>query len=58
LLLITTAVPVTLSISMKLGIVFAISKMKDKQIFCRTPSKTILGGMVNFVCFDKTGTLT
>lgn len=32
--------------------------MKNKKIFCISPNKTIVGGMVDFLCFDKTGTLT
>jgi cation-transporting ATPase 13A2 len=56
--LITIAVPPGLSISMTCGIIFAIRKLKEKNIFCASPNKLISGGRVNSACFDKTGTLT
>ena len=43
---------------MTFGIIFALEKLKDKNIFCISPNKVVAGGMVDFVCFDKTGTLT
>lgn len=56
--LITVTVPPGLPVSMTFGIIFALEKMKNKKIFCISPNKTIVGGMVDFMCFDKTGTLT
>ena len=43
---------------MTFGIIFAIEKLKDKDIFCISQNKIISGGRVNYACFDKTGTLT
>ena len=56
--LITVTVPPGLPISMTFGIIYAVDKMKKKQIFCISPNKIIPGGQVNLICFDKTGTLT
>ena len=56
--MITITVPPGLPISMTFGIIYAVDKMKKKQIFCISPNKVIPGGLVNFICFDKTGTLT
>lgn len=56
--LITITVPPALPISMALGVVYAIEKLKSKQIFCIENNRVIIGGVVNFCCFDKTGTLT
>ncbi len=56
--LITITVPPGLPVSMTFGIIFALEKLKDKQIFCISPNKIISGGRVNHACFDKTGTLT
>lgn len=56
--LITITVPPGLPVSMTFGIIFALEKLKDKQIFCISPNKIISGGRVKHACFDKTGTLT
>ena len=56
--LITVTVPPGLPVSMTFGIIFAVSKMEKKNIYCVSPSKVIAGGLVDFLCFDKTGTLT
>jgi cation-transporting ATPase 13A2 len=56
--LITITVPPGLPVSMTFGIIFAIEKLKDKDIFCISPNKIISGGRVKHACFDKTGTLT
>ena len=56
--LITITVPPSLPVSMTFGIIYAIDKMKKKNIYCVSPSKVIMGGLVNLICFDKTGTLT
>ena len=56
--LITVTVPPGLPVSMTFGIVYALEKLKKKQIFCISPNKVIFGGLVDFICFDKTGTLT
>lgn len=56
--LITVTVPPGLPVSMTFGIVHAVQKLKNKNIFCISPNKVIMGGLVDFICFDKTGTLT
>jgi cation-transporting ATPase 13A3/4/5 len=56
--LITITVPPGLPVSMTIGIIFAVEKLKSKGIFCISPNKIISGGRVKFACFDKTGTLT
>jgi P-type E1-E2 ATPase len=56
--LITITVPPGLPVSMTFGIIFALEKLKSKQIFCISPNKIISGGRVKHACFDKTGTLT
>ena len=56
--IITITVPPGLPISMTFGIIYAVDKMKTKDIFCISPNKVIAGGLVDFICFDKTGTLT
>ena len=56
--LVTVTVPPGLPVSMTFGIIYALEKLKKKQIFCISPNKVISGGMVNLICFDKTGTLT
>jgi cation-transporting P-type ATPase 13A2 len=56
--LITITVPPGLPVSMTFGIIFALDKLKNKEIYCTSPNKVISGGRVDFACFDKTGTLT
>lgn len=56
--LITITVPPGLPVSMTFGIIFALEKLKNKEIFCISPNKIISGGRVKHACFDKTGTLT
>lgn len=56
--LITITVPPGLPVSMTFGIIYALEKLKNKNIFCSSPNKVIHGGLTNLICFDKTGTLT
>ena len=56
--LITITVPPTLPISMTIGIIYAIKKLKNKDIFTISPNQIIEGGLLDTMCFDKTGTLT
>jgi len=56
--LIVITVPPALPVSMAFGVIYAIEKLKNKQIFCIEENKVITGGVVSFSCFDKTGTLT
>ncbi len=56
--LITITVPPTLPISMTIGIIYAIKKLKVKDIYTISPNQIIDGGVLDTMCFDKTGTLT
>lgn len=56
--LITITVPPGLPASMSVGIVYSLNNLKNKNIYCISPDKIILGGRVEHICFDKTGTLT
>ena len=55
---ITITVPPTLPISMIIGIVYAVDKLKKKEIYSISPNQIIEGGLLVIMCFDKTGTLT
>ena len=56
--LITIAVPPALPATMAIGTSFAISRLRQKFIFCTSPPRVNIGGKINLMCFDKTGTLT
>lgn len=56
--MITITVPPTLPISMTIGIIYAIKKLKNKDIYTISPNQIIEGGLLDTMCFDKTGTLT
>lgn len=56
--LITVSVPPALPATMSVGISFAISRLKKKQIFCISPPRVNVSGMIQIMVFDKTGTLT
>lgn len=55
---ITIAVPPALPAAMSVGTVYALSRLKKKNIFCISPSRVNISGRLNLFCFDKTGTLT
>ena len=56
--MITVTVPPALPACMTVGIQFALSRLKKKQIYCISPLKINICGKINIMCFDKTGTLT
>jgi cation-transporting ATPase 13A3/4/5 len=56
--LITIVVPPALPATLTIGTSFALSRLKQKQIFCISPQRVNVGGKLDIVCFDKTGTLT
>ena len=56
--LITIAVPPALPAAMSVGIVFALSRLKEGQIFSISPQTINVAGRVKTIVFDKTGTLT
>ena len=56
--LITIVVPPALPATLTIGTNFALSRLKQKQIFCISPQRVNVGGKLDALCFDKTGTLT
>lgn len=56
--LITIVVPPALPATLTIGTNFALSRLKQKQIFCISPQRVNVGGKLDVMCFDKTGTLT
>lgn len=55
---ITITVPPALPVAMTMGSAFAISRLRKSKIFCISPPRVNVSGMVDLMCFDKTGTLT
>ncbi|KAF9882968.1 hypothetical protein FE257_004372 [Aspergillus nanangensis] len=56
--LITIVVPPALPATLTIGTNFALSRLKNHQIFCISPQRVNVGGKLDVICFDKTGTLT
>jgi len=56
--LITIVVPPALPATLTIGTNFALSRLKNKQIYCISPQRVNVGGKIDIMCFDKTGTLT
>lgn len=56
--LITITVPPALPATMSVGVAFAIKRLRKSQIFCISPPRVNVSGMVQIMVFDKTGTLT
>ncbi len=56
--LVTITVPPALPAAMSIGISFALSRLKKKQIYCISPPRINMAGKISVFCFDKTGTLT
>ena len=56
--LITVSVPPALPAAMSCGIVFALQRLKKKDIFCISPPRINMAGQIHTFVFDKTGTLT
>ncbi|EYB93575.1 hypothetical protein Y032_0180g767 [Ancylostoma ceylanicum] len=56
--IITITVPPALPAAMSVGIINAQLRLKNKEIYCISPSTINTCGAINVVCFDKTGTLT
>ncbi|XP_033763962.1 probable cation-transporting ATPase 13A3 isoform X2 [Pecten maximus] len=55
---VTTAVPAALPLALTIGVVFAQSRLKHRNIYCISPNCINVSGTINVFCFDKTGTLT
>jgi cation-transporting P-type ATPase 13A2 len=56
--LITITVPPALPATMSVGVAFAILRLKRSKIFCISPPRVNISGMIQIMVFDKTGTLT
>lgn len=56
--IITIVVPPALPATLTIGSNFALGRLKNKNIFCISPTKVNVGGKLDAMCFDKTGTLT
>jgi cation-transporting P-type ATPase 13A2 len=56
--LITIAVPPALPAAMSIGVAFAVQRLRRAQIFCISPPRVNVSGMIQLMVFDKTGTLT
>ena len=54
----TTTVPPSLPTCLGIGISFAISRLRKREIICVNRDKVNTAGKVNMICLDKTGTLT
>ena len=56
--LFTITVPPALPATMSVGVAFAISRLKKSKIFCISPPRVNVSGLIQIMVFDKTGTLT
>nr|UJH94591.1 Ypk9 [Starmerella bombicola] len=56
--IITVVVPPALPATLTIGTNFSLQRLREKAIYCITPSRVNVAGRVNLVAFDKTGTLT
>ncbi|KRT85040.1 hydrolase, partial [Oryctes borbonicus] len=56
--LITIVIPPALPAAMTMGKLFALNRLKKKDIYCINSRVINVSGSINCVCFDKTGTLT
>ncbi len=54
----TIAVPPALPATLSICVTFSIARLKRGEIFCLSPQRINVAGMVNMFVFDKTGTLT
>lgn len=56
--LVTIVIPPALPATLTIGTNFSLSRLRQKFIYCISPSKVNVGGKIDIMCFDKTGTLT
>lgn len=56
--LLTITVPPALPATMSVGVAFAIGRLRRSKIFCISPPRVNVSGMIQLMVFDKTGTLT
>ncbi|XP_072035886.1 polyamine-transporting ATPase 13A3-like [Amphiura filiformis] len=55
---ITIAINPLLPVALTIGMLYAQIRLKKQYIFCISPQRINLSGVLDVVCFDKTGTLT
>nr|XP_022911283.1 probable cation-transporting ATPase 13A3 [Onthophagus taurus] len=56
--IITITIPPALPAALTIGKLYALNRLKAKNIFCMNSRVINISGAINCVCFDKTGTLT
>lgn len=56
--IITISVPPALPLAMSVGTSYAMYRLKNQNIFCISPPRVNVSGMIEYMCYDKTGTLT
>jgi cation-transporting ATPase 13A2 len=56
--MVTICVPPALPATLSVGVSFAISRLRRSKIFCISPQRVNVTGMIQMMVFDKTGTLT
>lgn len=56
--IVTIVVPPALPATLTIGTLFALARLKQREIFCISPTRVNVGGKVDVFAFDKTGTLT
>ncbi|KAL3271527.1 hypothetical protein HHI36_022004 [Cryptolaemus montrouzieri] len=56
--LITIAIPPALPAAMTVGKLYALDRLRKKNIYCINSRVINVSGSIDCVCFDKTGTLT
>uniref|UniRef100_A0A1Y1K7X3 Cation-transporting ATPase n=1 Tax=Photinus pyralis TaxID=7054 RepID=A0A1Y1K7X3_PHOPY len=56
--LITVVIPPALPATITIGKLYALHRLKKKEIFCINSKVINVSGSVDCMCFDKTGTLT
>ncbi|XP_071840521.1 polyamine-transporting ATPase 13A3-like isoform X2 [Apostichopus japonicus] len=54
----TIAVSPALPAALTIGMVFAQQRLRKRNIYCISPQRINVSGMLDLICFDKTGTLT
>lgn len=54
----TISVPPALPAALSIATTFALARLRRQQIFCTSPQRINVAGMVTAIVFDKTGTLT
>ncbi|KAH3898889.1 related to Vacuolar cation-transporting ATPase YPK9 [Saccharomycodes ludwigii] len=56
--IITIVIPPALPATLTIGTNFSLGRLKEKLIFCISPTRINIAGKLDVMCFDKTGTLT